>query len=1068
MSRSDLDKLRERLALVAYFRDRFGVTDPDDPASVRQYYEELDRQDEGYDERGRSGVVEFVQFKADVADADAEVAGALTTEELRRYDENVRRHTEALNQRRSDPIVLKPFQVLAGLMTEAYLDRLFNRREAFLDDLNAFVAARNETKGRIKFPEFADDDLDKLAFWMATGSGKTLLMHLNYYQYVHYAANADTDALPENILLVTPNEGLSAQHIEDLRESSIPCHRFDAETPSLQDVGENPVKVIEITKLVEDKTDEGIRVEVDSFGTNNLVLVDEGHKGTGVDQTWGALRERLAEDGFTFEYSATFGQALSNSSATVEKEYGKSVLFDYSNPRFYDDGYGKDYRIVNLESEIDTDLRDRYLLANLLTYYEQIHVFNRDPETIRNTYNIEFPLLVFIGHTVNAATKSEVGAADDRTLADVEKALLFMSRVLRNEGDWVPEAIDQVLDGDAGLTGEGPVDPFGDALDALRESGLDGEAVYERLRREVFHVESSSGLDLVNIQNAAGEIGLRASGTDEYFGLINIGADRVFLDRVGGEHDRIDVETDQFQHSLFRTINSRDSTINVLLGSRKFIEGWDSWRVSAMGLMNFGRGEGSQVIQLFGRGVRLLGKDRSLKRSSVLDVNPPANLSALETLNVFGVRADYMAKFRDYLAEEGIDTEPREVVEIPTRTQEHFVDEGLLVVRPDPEAVFTEEVSLELEATDDRTPTVDVMQIERLSPGEDTATESKTRRTIPSAYLDLLDWHEIYKQVWQFRREEGYENLICEKATLRAVLAKECYTLYCPEDMLEVTDRSDLDRLQRLAVMVLRTYVRAFYTDEEKQWEQSQLSYVPITEERDREQGNFFEEYMLAVKTSAEEFLEELHEAVGTESLYATDEGIPSRVHFDRHLYLPLLANEFGDDTDTIEYSPAPLNEGEQRFVENVKEYFVSGAGAELLDSWDVYLLRNQSRGRGVGLLSDGERTFPDFIMWLQADDRQHVVFFEPHGMKHGGEPVTNHRVTLHDNIKTYETELSERTKADYVSLHSYVVSQTDLNALREMSDIASTEEEFRDAGLYLPDTINPMLADVLSGETRE
>jgi len=398
MSRSALEKLRKRMALTAYFRDAFGVDDPNDPDSVRQYYDELDNQEEGYDDEGRSEVYRFVSFKS-----DSEV---LTPEQLLQYDENVRMHTEALNERRSDPITLKPFQVLACLMTEAYLDRVVNNREAFLANLNEFVNEQNEEKGRIKFPEFDDSDLDKLAFWMATGSGKTLLMHINYYQYLDYVE--DSDALPENILLVTPNEGLSEQHIEDLRESSIPCHHFNAETIELQGVGENPVKVIEIQKLVEEKSGEGLSVEVESFGHNNLVLVDEGHKGSRKGQTWRMLRESLAEDGFTFEYSATFGQALSKASVDVEEEYGKSILFDYSYPRFYDDGYGKDYHIVNLESEVDTDLRDRYLLANLLTYYEQIYVFNQDPETVRNTYNIKFPLLVFIGHTVNATTKSQV------------------------------------------------------------------------------------------------------------------------------------------------------------------------------------------------------------------------------------------------------------------------------------------------------------------------------------------------------------------------------------------------------------------------------------------------------------------------------------------------------------------------------------------------------------------------------------------------------------------------------------------------------------------------------------
>ena len=67
--------------------------------------------------------------------------------------------------------------------------------------------------------------------------------------------------------------------------------------------------------------------------------------------------------------------------------------------------------------------------------------------------------------------------------------------------------------------------------------------------------------------------------------------------------------------SLFESINRKDSKINVLIGSRKFTEGWNSWRVSTMGLINFAKGEGSQAIQMFGRGVRLKGYNGMLKRS---------------------------------------------------------------------------------------------------------------------------------------------------------------------------------------------------------------------------------------------------------------------------------------------------------------------------------------------------------------------------------------------------------------------------------------------------------------------
>lgn len=96
---------------------------------------------------------------------------------------------------------------------------------------------------------------------------------------------------------------------------------------------------------------------------------------------------------------------------------------------------------------------------------------------------------------------------------------------------------------------------------------------------------------------------------------------------------------------------------------RKFTEGWSSWRVSTMGLLNMGKGEGSQIIQLFGRGVRLKGQDYSLKRSTPSQRPKGTYLDRLETLNIFGVNAGYMATFKEYLKEEGI-TPSDEIIEL--------------------------------------------------------------------------------------------------------------------------------------------------------------------------------------------------------------------------------------------------------------------------------------------------------------------------------------------------------------------------------------------------------------------
>jgi hypothetical protein len=82
---------------------------------------------------------------------------------------------------------------------------------------------------------------------MATGSGKTLIMHFNYYQFLHYNKRP-----LDNILLITPNEGLSEQHLRELELSGIPARRFELNQSSFLRMA-SEIQVLEITKLVEQK-----------------------------------------------------------------------------------------------------------------------------------------------------------------------------------------------------------------------------------------------------------------------------------------------------------------------------------------------------------------------------------------------------------------------------------------------------------------------------------------------------------------------------------------------------------------------------------------------------------------------------------------------------------------------------------------------------------------------------------------------------------------------------------------------------------------------------------------------
>ena len=159
-----------------------------------------------------------------------------------------------------------------------------------------------------------------------------------------------------------------------------------------------------------------------AFEGRNLVMVDEGHTGasSGGEGAWMSRRNALCEDGFSFEYSATFGQAVKKDSALLQT-YAKSILFDYSYLHFYGDGYGKEYRILNMEDDSDEDQRYRYLSACLLAFYEQQKVFQDEPAQIR-TFLIEKPLWVFVGSSVNA-----IRTLNKRQVSDVLDVILFLA-----------------------------------------------------------------------------------------------------------------------------------------------------------------------------------------------------------------------------------------------------------------------------------------------------------------------------------------------------------------------------------------------------------------------------------------------------------------------------------------------------------------------------------------------------------------------------------------------------------------------------------------------------------------
>lgn len=147
----------------------------------------------------------------------------------------------------------------------------------------------------------------------------------------------------------------------------------------------------------------------------------------------------------------------------------------------------------------------------------------------------------------------------------------------------------------------------------LNTCGLSAAQVFDETLATLFNAPGGGQLYVETLKGATGEIALRLGAENPAFGVINVGEDTKLVKLC--EKDGIATGELEFSGSLFHQINQPSSPVNLLIGSKKFTEGWSSWRVSTMGLMNVGKGEGAQIIQLFGRGVRLRGYELSLKRS---------------------------------------------------------------------------------------------------------------------------------------------------------------------------------------------------------------------------------------------------------------------------------------------------------------------------------------------------------------------------------------------------------------------------------------------------------------------
>lgn len=789
------------------------------------------------------------------------------------------------------------------------------------------------------------------------------------------------------------------------------------------------VEIIEITKLSDDSGDK--TVAVDSFETSNLVLIDEGHRGAGGDK-WKDWRDKLSETGFAFEYSATFGQAINAAAGAkkkaLEQEYAKSIIFDYSYKYFYNDGYGKDYKILNLNDDTNDAFVRKYLTANLLSFYQQIVLF-QNKEKLAQTFLLEKPLWVFVGGKVNAVRK-EKGV----DTSDVLEIIYFLTKFIR-ETETATRDIDQVLNDNAGLIDEKGNSIFYNTFAYLVELNLSPDEIYLDIIKRVFNSEVlGANLYLDNLKGANGELGLRI-GEADYFGVINVG-DEAKLHSLAMDNKVLGTDKD-FSKSLFHGINDKDSKINLLIGSKKFTEGWSSWRVSSMGLMNIGKSEGSQIIQLFGRGVRLKGYNFSLKRSDRLDdYEKPTNLkdlrkflAPLETLNIFGVKADYMEKFKEFLEQEGLPANDSKwhTIKIPTIIRKELLENNLKIVQVKDADGFKKKIKVDLQLDNNLFAHSKVLldwypKIQVLDNQKSSFAVAKNEGYLTEFNLAFVNWKTVFIELEKYKFDKNWNNLSISLEELKKIInAKSWYTLFIPSTELEMNSFSQIANWENLVISLLKKYTEKYYNHHKNKFNSEHIETRILNANDD----NFIHEYEVKFNVEGqlhtiEERINQLLEEIKTNTLKDHKQLGTNFFAFDnsKHLYTPLLYLDSQAYRDSLKVSPIALDASEKEFMDDLIVHFKKQPN--FYEDKKVFLLRNQSK-KGIGFFVDTNNFYPDFILWVLKGDKQYITFIDPKGIRNS-KGLSDSKIQFH---KFIQEKIQPQVTKDNIELNSFIVSNT-------------------------------------------
>ncbi|WP_120803599.1 DEAD/DEAH box helicase family protein [Helicobacter pylori] len=764
--------------------------------------------------------------------------------------------------------------------------------------------------------------INRLAFYMATGSGKTIVI-IKLVELLSVAMGMDL--IPKkNIMFFSANENLIKQfekEIEKYNKDKDYSKKIDfknLKSVTHKDFHHAPkdflMKKIALfyyrADLMNDEESKENLLNYKDYWDNgeNYVILDEAHKGNKSESKRQAIFSLLSLKGFLFNFSATFTEESDLITSVYNLSVGEWVKL----------GYGKESVLLkknNLNVFKDLkDLNDREKEIALLKALLLLGMQKR--------YKIEGyfhdPLMLVFTHSVNVQN------------SDAEIFFKTLARVIENDnGSDFIKAKEDLLE-----ELKKPEFLFSDGKDrgykveifkkSLKEMDFKG------LKEEVFYASNGHIEVIINPKNNQ-EIAFKLNTSDKVFCLIRIGDITEWIHEKLKSVKVVSKNLSFKEESYFSQIDK--SSINILVGSRTFETGWDSTRPSVILFLNIGLDDDAKklVKQSFGRGVRIESVKNQRQRLAYLEIDHSIkkalkeNAAMLETLFV-----------------------------IPTN---YASLEAILKIQKESEENKGENRGSWREIKLEKT------RIEH-------ALFVPCYRKEQTSALKLPESASFKMSKENFKDLKEYFNLMSEK---HFILKHE---IYDPKDYAQLKEMIQKERFKKVSTW---HYKDLDYMISEIKGKLYPNQKVPKDEFNTLDSEKIVHFKRIKVKAGKKEALiKTIQEVKEHDKTFKVDDA--ELLKLKEHYYTPLIKAK---NCDWLKH--VVKVESEIDFLEELQDQETMKTLRENYDFWAFSKIDEHLDNLFIPYIGEHiieRRFFPDFIFWLQKGGTQIICFIDPKGIK--------------------------------------------------------------------------------------